>query len=137
MVKKVLGWVGIIILGLALGALEDLMFVRVVVEYAPPSWDLTGALFFPFTVPLSQVLALAITVPLAWFFLGLRELPRLITFWACWSIARTAFLILLKNPVEDVVIYLVWIAVWCASIGLFVRFLDWRQDVETAPSVSS
>ncbi len=65
-----LSWVGIVILGIAHGILEDLMFIRVLVEYMPPSWDLTGDLFFIFTVPLSQLMVLAITGTLAWLFLG-------------------------------------------------------------------
>ena len=132
MVKNVLGWIGIVFLGLAHGVLEDLMFVRVVVEYMPPSWDLTGDLFFSFSVPLSQLLALAITGPLAWFFLGLRRLPRLITFWVCWSVARSAFLFRINNPVEDVLIYLVWIAFWCASIGVLAHLLGGRERGEAA-----
>ena len=44
-VKTILSWVGIVILGLAHGVLEDLMYIQVVMEYAPPSWDLTGNLF--------------------------------------------------------------------------------------------
>lgn len=123
-----LSWVGIVILGLAHGILEDLMFIRVLVEYMPPSWDLTGDLFFTFTVPLAQLMALAITGTLAWFFLGLQHLPKLITFWACWTIARAAFLFQLNNPVEDVLIYLAWIALWCALIGLLGRFVGNRQQ---------
>ncbi|SVE54618.1 uncharacterized protein METZ01_LOCUS507472, partial [marine metagenome] len=33
---EVLSWVGIVILGIAHGILEDLMFIRVLVEYMPP-----------------------------------------------------------------------------------------------------
>ena len=39
--KVILSWVGIIFLGLAHGLLEDIMFIRVLVEYVPASWDLT------------------------------------------------------------------------------------------------
>ena len=46
--KATLGWVGIVLLGLAHGILEDLMFIRILVEYMPPDWDLTGNLFFIF-----------------------------------------------------------------------------------------
>ena len=59
--KAVLSWVGIVVLGLAHGILEDLMFIKVLVEYLPPSWDLTGDLFFIFTVPLAQLLTFAVT----------------------------------------------------------------------------
>jgi hypothetical protein len=129
--RNVLGWVGIVVLGLVNGVLEDILFVSVVVEYMPPDWDLTGDLFFTFTVPLSQLLALAITGTFAWFFLRLRESPRLITFWACWSATRATFLTLIYNPIGDVLIYLAWIALWCALIWLLARYLENR--VRKAP----
>ena len=91
--KVILSWVGIVILGIAHGVLEDLMFIQVLVEYVPPNWDLTGNLFFIFIVPLAQLMAFAITGTLAWYLLGLRHLPKLITFWVCWIVARTAFLV--------------------------------------------
>ncbi|MCY3793363.1 MAG: hypothetical protein OXG51_03185 [Gammaproteobacteria bacterium] len=127
--RKVLGWAGIVVLGLVHGVLEDLLFLNVLVPYMPPSWDLTGNLYFTFTVPLAQLMAVGITGTLAWFFLGLRETPRLITFWACWSVARAAFLTRLNNPVEDVLIYLSWIALWCALIWLLARFMGSRDPV--------
>ena len=120
--RNILGWAGIVVLGLVNGVLEDLLFISILVPYMPPSWDLTGNLFFTFTVPLAQLMALAITGTLAWFFLGLRQTPRLITFWACWSLARATFLTQINNPVEDVLIYLSWIALWCVLIGLLARF---------------
>ena len=58
--KVILSWVGIILLGLAHGLLEDIMFIRVLVEYIPASWDLTGNIFFIFTVPLAQLMTFAI-----------------------------------------------------------------------------
>lgn len=119
--KVTLGWAGIVILGLAHGVLEDLMFVLVLVEYMPPSWDLTGDLFFIFTVPLAQLMTFAITGTLAWRFFGLRQLPRLITFWACWIVARTGFLLLAQNPPGDIAIYLAWITLWCFLVGLYAR----------------
>lgn len=119
--KTVLSWVGIVILGLAHGILEDLMFVRVLVEYAPPSWDLTGDTFFYVTVPLAQLMTFAITGTLAWFFLGLKQLPKLITFWACWIVARAAFLNFAQNPPGDIAIYLAWITLWCFLVGLYAR----------------
>jgi len=119
--KVILSWVGIVILGLAHGVLEDLMFIRVLVEYAPPSWDLTGDMFFLFTVPLAQLMAFAISGTLAWHFLGLRHLPKLVTFWACWIVARTAFLNFLQNPPADIAIYLSWITLWCFLVGLYAR----------------
>ena len=64
--RVILGWVGIILLGLAHGVLEDLMFIRVLVEYAPVTWDLTGDLFIDYTVPLAQLMTLVITGKLAW-----------------------------------------------------------------------
>ena len=121
MFKVILSWAGIVILGLAHGVLEDLMFIRVLVEYVPPSWDLTGNLFFIFTVPLAQLMTFAITGTLAWYFLGLRQLPKLITFWACWIVARTAFLVFAQNPVGDIAIYLAWITLWCFLVGLYAR----------------
>jgi len=119
--KVILSWVGIVILGLAHGVLEDLMFIRVLVEYVPPNWDLTGNPFFVFTVPLAQLMTFAITGTLAWYFLGLRQLPKLITFWACWIVARTAFLVFAQNPVGDIAIYLAWITLWCFLVGLYAR----------------
>ena len=67
--KVIMSWVGIILLGLAHGLLEDIMFIRVLVEYIPASWDLTGDIFFIFTVPLAQLMTFAITGTLAWRFL--------------------------------------------------------------------
>ena len=119
--KVVMSWIGIVILGLAHGILEDLMFIRVIVEYAPTTLDITGDLFFWFTVPLAQLLTFAITGTLAWHFLGLKQLPKLITFWACWIFARSVFLHLLHNPPGDIAIYLAWITLWCVLVGLFAR----------------
>lgn len=120
--KVILSWVGIVFLGLALGLiLEDIMFIRVLVEYSPPSWDLTGDIFFIFTVPLAQLLAFAIIGTLAWHFLGLHQLPKLVTFWLCWIFARTAFLTFAQNPIGDIAIYLAWITLWCFLVGLYAR----------------
>ena len=119
--RNILGWAGIVFLGLINGVLEDILFLNILVPYMPTSWDLTGNLFFTFTVPLSQLLALSITGTLAWFFLGLAQRPRLITFWVCWSISRATFLTLINNPVEDVLIYLSWITLWCVLIGLLAQ----------------
>jgi hypothetical protein len=129
--KVILSWVGIVILGLAHGILEDLMFIRVIVEYVPPSWDLTGDLFFIFTVPLAQLMTFAITGTLAWYLLGLRQLAKLITFWACWIVARTTFLVVAQNPVDDIAIYLAWITLWCFLVGLYARS---RNQSELAAS---
>ena len=128
-VRKIISWLGIIVLGLANGVLEDILFVSILVPYLPVSWDLTGNLFFTFTVPLAQLMALSITGTLAWFFLGLRETPRLIAFWACWSVARATFLTQINNPFEDVLIYLLWIALWCFLIGLLARFVRKGEPV--------
>ncbi|MEL7454777.1 MAG: hypothetical protein AAGJ50_15555 [Pseudomonadota bacterium] len=119
-VLNILSWAGIVILGLATAILEDLLFVVVLVPNMPASWDLTGNLFWLFTVPLSQVMALLITGTLAWF-LGLKRSARLITFWACWSVGRAAFLTLINNPLSDVALYLLWIAFWCGLIALISR----------------
>ena len=97
------------------------MFIKVLVEYLPPSWDLTGDLFFIFTVPLAQLLTFAVTGSLAWYLLGLSYLPKLITFWACWVVARTAFLVFALNPVGDIAVYLAWISLWCFLVGLVAR----------------
>ena len=126
--RNILSWAGIVVLGLINGVLEDILFLNILVPYMPPSWDLTGNLFFTFTVPLAQLMALSITGTLAWFFLRLRETPRLVTFWACWSVARATFLTLINNPVEDVLIYLSWIALWCALIWLLARFVGSRDS---------
>ena len=83
----------------------------------PASLDLTGDLFWIFTVPLAQIMALTLSGTAAWF-LGIKHLPQLITFWACWVLARTTFLSLVNNPIEDIAIYLVWITFWCVLIGL-------------------
>jgi hypothetical protein len=90
------------------------------VPYFPPGWDLTGDLFWVFTVPVAQAMALTVTGTLAWF-LGLRQPARLITFWACWTVSRATFLTLINNPLGDVLVYLLWIAVWCALIGVLAR----------------
>jgi hypothetical protein len=119
--RTAFGWTGIVALGLVSGVLEDIMFVAILVPYLPVSWDLTGDLFWVFTVPLAQLMALAVTGTLAWF-LGLRQPARLITFWACWSVARATFLTQINNPIGDVLIYLVWIAAWCGLIGVLTRF---------------
>ncbi len=129
--KVILSWVGIVILGLAHGILEDLMFIRVLVEYVPPNWDLTGDLFFTFTVPLAQLMTFAITGTLAWNLLGLGQLSKLITFWACWIAARTAFLASLQNPFGDIAIYLAWITLWCFLVGLYARS---KNQIEPAAS---
>ena len=122
-----LAWAGIVLLGLISGVLEDIMFVSVLVPNLPPSLDLTGDMFWIFTVPLAQLLALAITGSIGWFLLGLRQPARLITFWACWTLARATFLNLVHNPLQDVLIYLLWIAFWCALIALLARFSTRRS----------
>jgi hypothetical protein len=119
--KVIIGWVGIILLGLAHGILEDLMFIQVLVEYAPVSLDLTGDLFFVFTAPLAQLMTFAITGTLAWHFLKLHQLPRLLTFWLSWIVARATFLALVQNPISDILIYLAWITLWCFLVGLYAR----------------
>lgn len=119
--RVILGWVGIILLGLAHGVLEDLMFIRVLVEYAPVTWDLTGDLFFVFTVPLAQLMTFVITGTLAWYFLGLHQLSRLIAFWLSWITARAIFLTLVLNPIGDIAIYLAWITLWCFLVGLYAH----------------
>lgn len=129
--RNILGWAGIVVLGLINGLLEDLLFIGILVPYLPASWDLTGNIFFIFTVPLAQLMALAITGTLTWFFLGLRETSRLVTFWACWSMSRTGILTLFNNPTQDVLIYLLWIALWCVLIWLLVRYLGTRDSAPT------
>ena len=121
--RNVLSWAGLILLGLVNGVLEDILFISLLVPYMPTSLDLTGDLFWVFTVPLAQLMALAVTGTLAWFFLGLRRPARLITFWACWTVARAAFLTRINNPPEDVLVYLLWIALWCGLIWLLARFV--------------
>lgn len=120
--RTIFSWAGIVLLGLATGVLEDIMFVALMVPYFPPGWDLTGDLFWVFTVPMAQALALAVTGTLAWF-LGLRQPLRLVTFWTCWSLSRATFLTLINNPLADVLVYLLWIALWCAVIGALARLL--------------
>lgn len=127
-VLNILSWAGIVVLGLITAILEDVMFVAVLVPNMPPSWDLTGDLFWVFTVPLAQVMALAVTGTLAWF-LGLKRLPRLVTFWACWSVGRALFLNLINNPPADIAIYLVWIAVWCGLLWLLSRVAGRSEPV--------
>lgn len=132
--KTTLSWIGIVFLGVVMGVLEDLLFLNILVPYMPPSWDLTGDLFFTFTVPLSQLMALSITGTIAWFALGLRQLPKLITFWACWSSVRAFFLLQLYNPVGDVLTYLAWIALWCTLLGLLARQFEKTQTATPASS---
>ena len=115
--RKRISWALIILLGLINGILEDLLFISVLVPNMPANLDLTGDLFWIFTVPLAQIMALALSGTAAWF-LGIKHIPQLITFWACWILARSAFLSLVNNPVEDIFIYLLWITFWCTLIGL-------------------
>lgn len=103
-VLNILCWAGIIVPGLATAILEDVMFVLVLVPNLPASLDLKGNLFWVFTVPLAQLMALVVTGGLAWR-LGLRRPARLITFWLCWSVGRAAFLTLINNPAGDVALY--------------------------------
>ena len=125
--RTVAGWAGIVLLGLISGILEDVMFVAVLVPNLPVSWDLTGDMFWVFTVPLAQLMALAVTGTLAWFLCGLRQPAKLITFWACWSVARATFLTQINNPLEDVLAYLLWIALWCVLIGALARYTGSRK----------
>ena len=116
-IRKNINWALVILLGLVNGILEDLLFISVLVPNMPASLDLTGDLFWIFTVPLAQIMALTLSGTAAWF-LGIKHLPQLITFWACWVLARTTFLSLVNNPIEDIAIYLLWITFWCVLIGL-------------------
>ena len=135
--KVTRSWIGVVFLGLAHGILEDLMFIRVLVEYMPADWDITGDLFFIFTVPLAQLMTFAITGTLAWHFLGLWQLPKLITFWGCWVIARAIFLSLLYNPLQDIAIYLAWITLMVCSGRLicpgqaYERAFSWLKFNQT------
>lgn len=132
-VRSVLGWAGIAVLGLGTGVLEDIMFVALMVPYFPPNWDLTGNLFWVFTVPVAQALSLAVTGTFSWF-LGLRQPARLLTFWACWTASRATFLSLINNPFADVLRYLLWIALWCALIWLLTRFLGTGERGNEPPA---
>ena len=128
--KTVLAWAGVIVLGLANGLLEDIVYLRLLVEYVPPSVGLTGDLFWLFTVPLSQLIALSVTGTFAWF-LGVRHhMARLIAFWLCWTVSRAAFLTAFNNPPGDIAIYLVWVAFWCGLIGLAAFVLKTRSAVQ-------
>jgi hypothetical protein len=117
----VLSWLGLVVLGLLNGILPDLLFIYVMVPYLPISLDLTGDLFWVFTVPLAELLALALTGSLAWWLLGLQQLPRLIVFWASWVGARTVILNQFNNPVDDIMVYVAWVTLWCLSGGLLAR----------------
>ena len=119
--KQILSWFAVIAIGLINGVLEDIMFISVLVPNMPMSLDLTGDMFWYVTVPIAQLLALGVTGVIGWFFLDIAKVPRLITFWACWVVARTIFLLQLNNPVEDVVIYLLWATFWCVLIGLMAK----------------
>ena len=119
--KQILSWLAVVAIGLINGVLEDIMFISVLVPNMPMSLDLTGDMFWYVTVPMAQLLALGVTGVIGWFFLGLAKVPRLITFWACWVVARTIFLLQLHNPVEDVVIYLLWATFWCVLIGVVAK----------------
>ena len=117
-VRSNLMWLGLVFIGLVNGVLEDLLFISIIVPYAPMSLDLTGELFWIFTVPLAQLMALSITGTIGWFFLGLDQTPRLVVFWAVWIVARTTFLLQIHNSLDDVAVYLAWLTLWCALIGL-------------------
>ena len=97
------------------------MFFSVLVPNMPMSLDLTGDMFWYVTVPMAQLLALGVTGVVGWLFLDLAKVPRLITFWACWVVARTIFLLQIHNPVDDVVIYLLWATFWCVLIGAVAK----------------
>ena len=117
-VRSNLMWLGLVFIGLVNGVLEDVLFISIIVPCAPMSLDLTGELFWIFTVPLAQLMALSITGTIGWFFLGLDQTPRLVVFWAVWIVARTTFLLQIHNPLDDVAVYLAWLTLWCALIGL-------------------
>ncbi len=124
--REGLSWLALAVLGILSGVLEDVLFILILVPYLPGSLDLTGDLFWVFTVPLAQLLALSLTGTLGWLFLGLRQRRRLIGFWLIWMSARGTFLFLVNNPVEDILAYLAWITLWCLGIGLLAR---WRDPV--------
>ncbi|NCF43794.1 MAG: hypothetical protein GWP70_03105 [Proteobacteria bacterium] len=117
----VLSWLGIVVLGLLNGILADLLFIYVMVPYLPISLDLTGALFWVFTVPLAELLALALTGSFAWWLMGLQQLPRLIVFWVAWVGARMLILDQFNNPAGDIMVYVAWITFWCLLVGLLAR----------------
>ena len=119
--KQILSWFAVIAIGLINGVLEDIMFFSVLVPNMPMSLDLTGDMFWYVTVPMAQLLALGVTGVIGWFFLDLAKVPRLITFWACWVVARTIFLLQVYNPVGDVLIYVLWATFWCVLIGVMVK----------------
>ena len=119
--KQILSWFAVVAIGLINGVLEDIMFFSVLVPNMPMSLDLTGDMFWYVTVPMAQLLALGLTGVIGWLFLDLAKVPRLITFWACWVVARTIFLLQIHNPVEDVVIYLLWATFWCVLIGILAK----------------
>ena len=119
--KVILSWLAIGAAGLINGVLEDIMFFSVLVPAMPMSIDLTGDIFWYVTVPMAQLLALAVTGVFAWFFLGLAQIPRLVTFWSCWVLARVTFLLQVHNPVEDVAIYVLWTTIWCVLIGVLAK----------------
>lgn len=119
--KVILSWLAIGAAGLINGVLEDIMFFSVLVPAMPMSIDLTGDIFWYVTVPMAQLLALAVTGVFAWFFLGLAQIPRLVTFWLCWVLARVTFLLQVHNPVEDVAIYVLWTTIWCVLIGVLAK----------------
>lgn len=124
--RQGLSWLALVVLGILSGVLEDVLFILVLVPYLPGSLDLTGDLFWVFTVPLAQLLALSLTGTLGWLFLGLRQRRRLMAFWLIWMAARGTFLFLVNNPVEDILAYLAWITLWCLGIGVLAR---WRDSV--------
>jgi uncharacterized membrane protein len=134
-VRSSLMWLGLVFIGLVNGVLEDLLFISIIVPYAPMSLDLTGELFWIFTVPLAQLMALSITGTIGWFFLGLDQTPRLVVFWAVWIVARTAFLLQIYNPLGDVAVYLAWLTLWCALIGL-AGYRKQRAATNNGDSVS-
>ena len=119
--KVILSWLAIVAAGLINGVLEDIMFISVLVPAMPMSIDLTGDIFWYVTVPMAQLLALAVTGVFAWFFLGLAQISRLVAFWLCWVLARVTFLLQVHNPIEDVAIYVLWTTFWCVLIGVLAK----------------
>ena len=120
--KVTRSWIGVVFLGLAHGILEDLMFIRILVEYTPADWDITGDLFFIFTVPLAQLMTFAITGTLAWHFLGTLAITEADYFLGLLG-HRASNIPIVAITTRSKTLQSIWPGspLWCVLVGLYAR----------------